>query len=311
MKTALCGVWHVHASQYLKEALKTGEVCGVYDADAGRRRAFCEKHGVPEFETLDALLGCSAEGVIVCTATNEHIGVIPKIAEAGKNIFTEKVLALSADDCRIIAESVRRNKVGFTISFPHKYGRGPMTVKAVADSGELGKINYVRVRNCHDGSVGGWLPPHFYDPVECGGGAMIDLGAHGMYLIDWLLGLPEKYYSAFTHCFGREVEDNAVTVMSYPDGAIAVNETGFVSSCYPLTFEVGGERGFLRFVADKSGGSVVKSTKDSGGEVAVELLPAVDPPIVQFLKGERLPGCGLDEAYNLTVMMQGAYANIK
>jgi len=36
-------------------------------------------------------------------------------------------------------------------------------------------------------------PPNIsFDPVACGGGAMIDLGAHGMYLSRWLLGTPRR-----------------------------------------------------------------------------------------------------------------------
>jgi hypothetical protein len=33
-------------------------------------------------------------------------------------------------------------------------------------------------------------------------------------------------------------------------------------------------------------------------------------PIMQFLTGNQLPGCGISDARNLTVMMQNAYANI-
>lgn len=309
MKIALCGTWHVHARGYFERAAGLCEIAGVYEENEEWRQKFCQKYGVREFITLDELLESDADGVVVCTATSEHVRVIPAIAGAKKQIFTEKVLAPSAGDCDIIEAAIRKNGVGFTISLPFKYRSGPLTVKMVADSGELGKINYIRFRNCHAGSVDGWLPGHFYNRQECGGGAMIDLGAHGMYLIDWLAGLPETYTSVFTHCHGREVEDNAITVMSYPDGLIAINETGFVSSCCPPTLEVGGERGYVKYTGGKEN-CVVKSTKDSGGKVRVELCPDMPEPIMQFLTGNQLPGCGISDARNLTVMMQNAYANI-
>jgi predicted dehydrogenase len=199
--------------------------------------------------------------------------------------------------------------VNFTISFPFKFQPGPMAVKQIVESGELGKINYIRFRNCHAGSIYNFLPEHFYKKEQCGGGAMIDLGAHGMYLIDWLAGLPEKYSSVFTHCFGRDVEDNAVTVMGYPSGLIAVNETGFVSAAYPSMLEVGGENGCVRFVSANQA-AVIKSTKETNGEVAIDLKPAEEPPIIRFLKNEHVPGCGIEEAKHLTIMMQNAYSAI-
>ena len=72
-------------------------------------------------------------------------------------------------------------------------------------SGKLGKLNYVRVRKAHNGATGNWLPA-FYDPIACGGGAMVDLGAHPMYLLCDFLGEPRFVQSAFTFVTGRAVE---------------------------------------------------------------------------------------------------------
>ena len=311
MKIALCGVWHVHAPGYYKTACQYGEVIGVFERDEARRKAFCSQYNLPEFETLDALLASDADSVIVCSASCDHGEDMVKLARAGKNIFTEKVLALTSAECQAIADAVRESGVTFVISLFQKYTAGAVTVRSIVDSGELGKLNFVRVRNCHNGSTGDWLPDHFYDLRECGGGAMIDLGAHGMYLTDWFLGLPSGYASAFTVADTNprnrdNVEDNAVTVMQYASGAIALNETGFVSVGSPLILEVGGEKGYVRF--DDRG--VVKNTTATEGKlVEVELCDAQPAPLEQFLSGSILPGCGMEEACHLTAMMEGAYAN--
>ena len=104
------------------------------------------------------------------------------------------------------------------------------------------------------------------------------------------------------------VEDNAVTVMSFENGAIAINETGFCSNCSPIVFEVHGEKGYVRMEDDYAVPRVVKRTQATGGKpVEVALAPNQDLPIIQFVKGEILPGCGLDEAEALTHMMVMAY----
>ena len=313
MKTAVFGVWHEHAPDYTLKALEHGEVLGFYERDDALAERFAKRFGLPRFSTPEELLNSDAEGVIVCSASCDHAEDIIRIANAKKNIFTEKVLTLTEEDAERVKRAVEENGVTLTISLFQKYLGSRITVKAVADSGELGKINYVRFRNCHSGSVANWLPDHFYSRKECGGGAMIDLGAHGMYLINWILGMPKTATSTFTlACENPDalsknsdrVEDNAVTVMSFENGAVAVNETGFVSNCSCVVFEVHGENGFVRMEGDK----VFKCTNETGKALTEAIvLPSEDAPILQFLKGNALPGCGLSDAIALTQMMVMAY----
>ncbi len=314
MKIAIFGVWHVHAADYTKTAMELGEVVGFYEKNDALAENFASKFNILRFSNPDELLKSEAEGIIVCSASSEHAEDIIKIAKAGKHIFTEKVLALTDADCDRIETAVNESGVTFVISLFQKYLGSRIAVKEVTSSGELGKLNYMRFRNCHSGSTKDWLPKHFYNEQECGGGAMIDLGAHGMYLTEWILGMPVKASSEFTVSCEIEsvkkknsdrVEDNAVTVMSFENGAIAVNETGFVSNYSPVTLEVFGEDGYVRMVGKR----VVKCTKATDG-VEVELAVEADrpSPLVQFLTGDILDGCGMKEAKALTHMMTLAYA---
>ncbi len=309
MKVAIYGVWHVHADDYTKAALEHGEIVGVYEENEARRTAFCEKYGLAEFTTPEALLASDAKGVIVCCSSDTHADAMVAIANAGKDIFTEKVLALTEADCERIEEAVNKNGVEFVISLFQKYGAAQRTMKKLADSGELGKITYLRFRNSHSGSVGDWLPQHFYSQKECGGGAMIDLGAHGMYLTHWILGMPDTFKSTFTTAHENTkntdgIEDNAVTVMSYKNGTIAINETGFVSYKCPKTLELDGTDGFARM----EGTRVYKQTRLTNGElVEVALEEELPRPIVQFLTGKIEEGCGMADAKALTHMMVEAY----
>ncbi len=315
-KVALCGVWHVHAPGYAAAAAKCCEIVGVYEENEALRNQFLKGMEVPVFDTLEELLASDAEGVIVCSATNAHADQMVKIAEAKKHIFTEKVLGLTDEECERVAKAVRENGVQFSISLVQKSNATCRAVKAVVESGELGRINYARFRNCHSGSVNDWLPPHFYNAEECGGGAMIDLGAHGMYLIHWLLGMPTSACSTFTLACQNagalkknadRVEDNAVTVLRYEDGAIAVNETGFVSGCSPMVLEVHGERGCVRM----EGGTVQKCTVDTERKFVDVPLPEAEAyPLTQFLSGEFSDGYGIEEAKALTHLMVMAYSKV-
>lgn len=296
-------MWHVHAKDYVKVAKELGhEVCAVYDENREWSCSFAQTHGLSAVDSLEELLQSDIEGVIVCSATNRHTEDIISIAEAKKHIFTEKVLALSVEDCDKIADAVNKNGVNFVISMPFKSYGAVIAAKKVLDSGELGAVRYFRFRNVHNGSTADWLPPHFYSKEQCGGGAMIDLGAHGMYVTDWFLGgTPDSYASQFTDCTGRGVEDNAVTVMAYKNGAIAVNETGFVFSGTPRIIDIGGEKGRLHL----SGDDIIKVVNGEQTTVAPE--PNAQSPLSLFLSGGQSEQFGLAAARRLTEMMQGAY----
>lgn len=304
LKVAILSGWHVHAKGYAKqfEERADAQVTAVWDEDPKRGKEFAEEFKVDFEPDLDKILARSdVDAVCVNAPTNIHREVMVKAANAGKHIFTEKVLALTIEDCLAVKEAVDKNGVKFCISFPHRTMPHNLFAKKVVDDGTLGQITLLRVRNAHNGSSAGWLPPHFYDREQCGGGAMIDLGAHPMYLIHWLLGKPTEIKSVFTAVTGHAVEDNAVSVMKYPNGAIAISETGFVSANSPFILEIYGMDGNLIINGE--------DVKLSSGEKC-NLPEALPHPIDQFVDGVLYGKeiiFGMEDAIGLTEMMVGAY----
>lgn len=311
MKAAMIGTWHVHTEGYAEEF--NGDprcrLTAVWDPQEDRAKSFAKKFGCKAFTDLDRLF---AEGdfdsVIVCSATSEHVPLMVRAAEAGKNIFTEKVLAVTAAGAEQIRLAVEKSGVRFVISYPHKTNPGLILAKKMIDGGALGKITYARVRNAHDGSLAGWLPAHFYNREQCGGGAMIDLGAHPMYTLLWFLGEPETVSSAFTTVTGVPVEDNAVSILTYANGAIAVSETGFVSTFGNYSMEVVGTEGAVRIVDGRT------ETTDRAAEgkwIPAALPPAPPSPMKQWigLVTENIPApeFGVEEAVRLSRLMETAY----
>ena len=308
LKVAILSGWHVHAEGYAHEfaALPDVRLTVLWDENPERGKAFAEKFNLPFEPDLDALLASGdVDAVCVNAPTNMHRGIIVKAANAKKHIFTEKVLALTMAECAEIKTAVETNGVKFCISFPHRTAPHNLYAKKIVDENALGEITFMRVRNAHNGATANWLPPHFYDPAACGGGAMMDLGAHPMYLIRWLMGRPVEISSTFTAYTNHAVEDNAVSVMKFKNGAIAVSETGFVSGDSPFALELYGTEGAL--IIGQSG--IRLKTKD--GWLVPDRLPDALPGAVnQFvdgvLRGDKIH-FGLDDAIALTELMEKAY----
>jgi len=318
LNVAMLSTWHVHAGGYARQLMAHPEATMpvVWDEDPAKGKDFAAQHSADFEPDLDKLLARSdVDAVCVNAPTTMHRDVMVKAANAGKHIFTEKVLAPTAKECADIKAAIDASGVKFCISFPHRTLPYNLLAKKVLDDQLLGKVTYMRMRNAHDGASAGWLPPHFYDESQCGGGAMIDLGAHPMYLIAWLMGKPAEISSTFTHVTGHEVEDNAVSVMKYPCGAIAVSETGFVTSNSPATLEIHGTAGSLMIIGNDIRLISAKTGGEYGGWTTPKNLPkALPDAITQFIEGV-LHGkeilFGMDDAILLTQLMEAAYKSHK
>jgi predicted dehydrogenase len=252
IRLAVLSFWHVHADDYAREAVAhpRTEIVAAWDEDPERGRAKAQTLGAAFHEDLAELLARpDIDGVIVTTPTNAHRDVIVAAAEAGKHVFTEKVLALRPAECDEILAAVDRAGVKLTVSLPRLSDAYTLAIRAVLAEGRLGDVTLVRVRLSHDGAVGRrWLPPEFFDPEQAGGGALIDLGCHPMYLTRLFLGgMPDRLSASFGHVTGQPVEDNAVALLHYPSGAIGVAEAGFVNPHSPFTIEVHGTEGSLLY----------------------------------------------------------------
>src|SRR5690242_12270573 len=75
IRVAMLSFWHVHARDYLKQALEhpDTEIVAVWDEDPERGRAQAASLGVRFYEKLDELLAQpDIDAVIVDTPTNLH-----------------------------------------------------------------------------------------------------------------------------------------------------------------------------------------------------------------------------------------------
>lgn len=314
MKIALISSWHVHAKDYAAQLQKMPEceIVAVWDESKEAGLQWAASLGCPFIEDYDVLLKDeSIDGVVINSPTVMHTDLIIKAANAKKHIFTEKVLSIKYADCQAIQEAVQRNLVNFTISFVHKSRPEMILAKQFVENGSLGQITYARVRNAHNGSVANWLPDTFYDPVTCGGGAMIDLGAHTGYLLEWLLGSTKEVTATFTQVTDRGVEDNAAALLTFENGAIGVAETSFVTVYTPLTLEISGTKGTL-LIRD----GLSYATEDTQGQwvKAIDLPPQKPSPLAQWVDAfmSNTPvdaDFGIDAAVALTRLMDGMYVS--
>jgi predicted dehydrogenase len=307
---AVVGGWHVHARDYAQRVLEHPgtELRAVWDDDAERGQELAAELGVAYADDLEALLARDdLDAITVTTATADHHAVLTAAAEAGKHVFTEKLLAPTVAEATDVIATADRHEVVLTVSLPRLSHGSTLAIAGLLDRGELGELTYARVRLAHDGGASGWLPDRFFDASTAVGGALTDLGCHPVYLVQRFLGpTPQTVSATYGSHSGRAVEDNAVVTLGYPGGALGVVEASFVAQS-AFVVELGGTNGALRFV---DGGGLWLTT---GGSSWVEqpVPPDGDDPFDQWVQhiteGSRADD-NLARAVELTRLVTAANA---
>lgn len=315
VRVAMLSFWHVHAPGYAEQVRNASDaaISVVWDEDEARGRQWAEKLGVPfEADLMTAVSRSDVDGVVVDAPTNRHTEVMLAAARARKHIFTEKVVALTVAEVDEIAKAVEEAGVEFMVSLPFRGDPRFLFAKQAVDNGWLGDVTTVRVRHGHAGVLDGWLPAHFLDPVPTGGGAMIDLGCHPMYLARWFGGKPKRV-TAILGQFGtgHTVDDNSAVLIQFEGSALGIVEASFVQRALPWSLEIHGTAGALH-IGGPGAEVQIHSERATGlrGWISPDRLPDREPaPLRQWLDAilkKGAPKITLSDGRDLTELMEAA-----
>ncbi|MFJ4364204.1 Gfo/Idh/MocA family protein [Streptomyces chartreusis] len=118
---------------------------------------------------------------------HREIGVA--MAEAGKHIWIEKPVGLTAEDARAVADAAAGAGVHSAVGFNYRNAPAVETARELIASGEIGIVTHVRVRlfsdyAAHPQGALTWR----YERERGGSGVLGDLASHGVDLARFLLG---------------------------------------------------------------------------------------------------------------------------
>lgn len=319
LRVAMLSKWHVHAAGYARDIMSTGkaEIVAVWDENIQRGKDWAQDLNVKFEADLDTLLARKdIDAVICCTPTTMHDEVLVKAANAGKHIFTEKALSTTVEGCKRIADAVKTNGVTFTISYPQLFNKSTKFIKSYIDSGKLGTVTTVRIRNAHSGVSNGWLPEYWFEEKDAGGGAMMDLGCHPMYQLAALCGNLKRISALFNSPLGSKVDENAVSIIEFENGIIGISETGFDSYSSPHRIEVYGTEGTIIENDWKLSVRTKESSECCEGFYEPKAEENDISPLEKFINacidGTGTPdGLDLDAAIALTQLLESAYISDK
>src|SRR3989442_12115881 len=162
------------------------EVVAVASPTPGNAAELAKKFGIPRAYTdyREMLKERDIEMVTIAAPNRLHAQMTKDLAAAGKHIVCEKPLAMTiAEGEEMIAVAKRHGVLlmyGEELFFTPKY----LKAKEMADAGGFGKNYLVKQKEKNFGPQ----HPSFLDGNRSGGGALMDLGCHGIAFCYWFLG---------------------------------------------------------------------------------------------------------------------------
>ncbi|MER7180712.1 Gfo/Idh/MocA family oxidoreductase [Streptomyces hyaluromycini] len=167
------------------------ELVTVAEEVPGRAEEAAEQFGFPsttrDWRDVAADPRVHAVSITAPNFLHREIGVA--MAEAGKHIWIEKPVGLTAEDARAVADAVAKAGVRGTVGFNYRNAPAVAYARELIASGELGTVTHVRVRlfsdyAAHPDGALTWR----YERARGGGGVLGDLASHGVDLARFLLG---------------------------------------------------------------------------------------------------------------------------
>ena len=208
----------------MQAMLATGKARAIAICDPSSEMAAQAQEFAPQAQlvgSLDELLACKPDGVVIATPSALHADQCVQSFDAGAAVFCQKPLGRSAVEVEAVLAAARRADRLLGVDLSYRRTAAMQAIRDRVRSGELGQV-FAADLTFHNayGPGAGW----FWDARLSGGGCPIDLGVHLVDLALWLFDFPDVLDATSTllrdgrPIAGDEVEDYAIAQLALANG---------------------------------------------------------------------------------------------
>jgi predicted dehydrogenase len=291
---ALVGASHIHTPGFVRKLQERPDIQVKYVWDQFQHVA--QKQAMELNATVSADLtqvwsDPDIKAVIICSETRLHEELVLPAVAAGKHIFVEKPLGISARDAVRMAEVIEQAGVLFQTGYFNRGNPIYQFVREQISRGTFGRLTRIRHSNCHMGGMEDWFVDKEWswmtDPEQAGFGAFGDLGTHSLDLILWMVDRDVERVTASVHTakarFGKECDEFGEGLLIFEGGIIGSVAAAWVDVSNPVVFQVNGMEGNAYVVDGKFYFNSKHMEGADGKEPWTDLPPALPHAFDLFL----------------------------
>ncbi len=141
---------------------------------------------------------------------------------AGRDVFCEKPLATTVDDCLAIRDAVERSGRRFSLGLTMRYGRMNRIIKRMIEEGKAGVPISLEMNETLGFNHGGMIHSNWRRFTELAGTHLLEKCCHDIDCTDWFLGSLGRRVASFGGCnfFTRRFRDQVDRIGRGPAGEI-------------------------------------------------------------------------------------------
>lgn len=287
------GPWHANGIKALDEA----ELVAVCDCIPERADKMAQDYNAKAYiDYLEMINSPDIDAVCICTPSGMHADMAIDAARAGKHVLAEKPIDVNLSKIDQMISGCRMAGIKLGVIFQRRTSPLWGQLKQAVAKGSLGKmvladayLKYHRAQSYYDS--GEWRGTWALD----GGGALMNQGVHMVDILQWIMGPVESVFAHADHLARNiEVEDTAVAVLKFANGAFGVLEG--TTSVYPgleHRLELHGDKGSILVQGEKvvrweiHGEQTALPSDDGNGGVDIKLGTAETPPTAAHIQGHQ------------------------
>ena len=221
------------------------EVAAVAELDPERRRrAEAEYPGCVTVADYHDLLALDLDLIVNASYSDMHYSVTKTCLEAGKNVLVEKPFARNYYECCDLMNTAKKHGVTLAVFQQSLYAPYYAEVKKVIDSGILGEITQINLRN--NGFARRWDWQTLQMKM---GGSVYNTGPHpigaALNFLDWDDDFRVEFSKLGKALTSGDAEDTAKIILSAPRKPIIDIEISSNDAFCPYTVKVMGTKGTL------------------------------------------------------------------
>jgi len=250
MKTVNLGIIGLGAigQLHLKHSLKLANAQVVAVADTSisaleKARASGIKQTFTDYTEL--LKDPQIDAVLISLPTHLHLKCSQQAAEAKKDIFLEKPIALTIEEAKDVISAAERNSVKLMIGYPMRFNKKFANLRDDMAKGLIGDVENAHATCISSGpffhraidNSPAPVPDWWFNTKLTGGGVLMDLGCHIINLLRWYFGEVVDIKGQFGHRFSMDFEDSAMCLARFNSGSVALINVGWFSQGYLLKLD--------------------------------------------------------------------------
>lgn len=232
---ALVGLGY-YSTDLLAPALQLTKHCslkGIVTGSPDKAKIWQQQYNIPEkntydYKTFDSIANNQDIDVIyIVLPPSMHAEYVIKAANAGKHVWCEKPMAVTAAECQAMIDACKKNRVKLSIGYRMHHEPNTQRIIQFRKEKKYGDILKVEAAAGYFDS----RTDHWKQKKAMGGGSMYDMGVYPLNATRYVTGeepiAVTAQQSTTRPAIYKEVDETMQFRLEFPGGAIADCETSF------------------------------------------------------------------------------------